>query len=255
MRNIGNIAVNVIKDSFRRKLFLFAFIFGVALLGISPVLPTFELGIRASFLRDISLSLSSIFGVILALILSVNQISQEMEKRTIYNVLSKPVSRLEYFLGKYFGILATIIVILLIMFAEVLVLIFVRIGVFTPILWQGFLAIFLECSIIASFSLTLSPLTSIPINVFSTILFYSLTHLKSGFLYEKLVEGIHGAARIFTWLIYYLIPNLENFNLSQEVGYGKGVSAPHMLRITGYAVLFACAFVIIGFLLFRRKDL
>jgi len=91
--------------------------------------------------------------------------------------------------------------------------------------------------------------------VFATVLFYLLCHVKTGFLHQKLVEGTAGIAKVFAWAFYYAIPNLENFNLSQQVGYGGGASAIYMLRVTGYAALFAAIFLIIGYLVFRGKDL
>jgi len=255
MSNTKTIALNVIKDAVRRKLFYIVFLFGLAVVALSPLLPSFELGLRVQFLRDISLSLASLFGVVLAAVLSVGQIPGEVSNRTIYNFLSKPLSRVEYFLGKYLGMLATLILVLFIMWLEVLALIYARLHVFTPIITQGFFAIFLECALISSFCIFLSTFSTVPINVFATILFYVITHIKTGYLHEKLVEGIHGIGRIFSWALYYLIPNLENFNLSQKIGYGKGVSAFFLLRITGYALLFILAFLILGYAVFRRKDL
>lgn len=255
MRNIATIAASVVKDAARRKLFYIVFLFGIAVVAMSPLLPTFELGARAQFLRDVSLSLTSLFGVVLAVVLSVNQVPGEVSNRTIYNILSKPVDRLEYLVGKYLGILVSIAIILFIMGLEVLILIYARLKVFTPSIWQGVFAVFLECALISAFCLFLSTFATVPINVFATILFYFVTHIKTGFLHEALVEGVKGFTRVFTWAFYYLIPNLENFNLSQQVGYGSGVNLTYMLRVTGYALLFVLVFMICGHLVFRRKDL
>ena len=70
-----------------------------------------------------------------------------------------------------------------------------------------------------------------------------------------LVEGVGGIARWFAWTFYYLIPNLENFNLSEQVGYGGGTSWQNLLRISGYAALFGCLFLFVGYLVFRRRDI
>lgn len=255
MRNTLVIAVNVIKDAARRKVFYIVFLFGLAVVALSPLLPTFELGARAQFLRDISLSLTSLFGVALAVILSVGQVSGERERRTIYNVLSKPVSRAQYLLGKYLGVLATLAVILAVMGLEVLGLIFLRLGVFTPVIFQGVFAVFLEAAVIAAFCLALSTFVSVPVNVFAAILFYLLCHVKTGFLHEKLVAHVSGVVKVFSWAFYYLIPNLENFNLSHQVGYGGGATAAVMVRITGYAMLFAAVLLAGGYLVFRSRDL
>lgn len=255
MRNIGLLALNVIKDTARRKLFYVVFIFGLAVLALSPLLPSFELGAKAQFLRDISLSMTSLFGIALAVILSVNQLPGEVEKKTIYNILSKPVSRLQYLLGKYLGILATLAIILFIMGVEILVLIYVRLHVFSPLIFQGVFAVFLECAVIAAFCLFMSTFATVPVNVFATMMFYLVCHVKTGFLHDKLVGKSVGVVKVILWPLYYVIPNLEDFNISLQVGYGGGVSWAYLLRVSGYAILFASIFLILAYLLFRRKDL
>jgi ABC-type transport system involved in multi-copper enzyme maturation permease subunit len=235
--------------------FFIVFLFGLAVVALSPLLPTFEMGARTQFLRDISLSLTSLFGVVLAVILSVNQLPGEVNNRTIYNILSKPVSRLQYLAGKYLGILAALASILFVMGLEIILLIYTRLGIFSPIILEGVFAVFLECAVIAAFCLALSTFATVPVNVFATVLFYLLCHVKTGFLHQKLVEGTSGVLKVFAWGFYYIIPNLENFNLSQPVGYGGGASWVYMLRITSYAALFCVIFLLIGYMVFRRRDL
>lgn len=255
MSNVLVIASSVIRDAARRKVFYIVFLFGLAVVALSPLLPTFELGARAEFLRDISLSLTSLFGVALALILSVAQVSGDIDRRTVYNVLSKPVSRLQYLLGKYMGVLATLAAILAVMGLEVLVLIYVRLGVFTPVVFQGVFAVFLEAAVISAFCLALSTFASVPVNVFAAILFYLLCHVKTGFLHDRLAAGASGALRVVSWALYYLVPNLEDFNLSQRIGYGGGAPASFMAYLTGYAAVVAAVLLLAGYLVFRRRDL
>jgi len=255
LRNTGTLALNVVKDTARRKLFYVVFLFGLAVVALSPLLPTFELGMRSQFLKDISLSLTSLFGVVLAVVLSVNQLPGEIESRTIYNILSKPVSRLQYLLGKYLGVLLDLAIILLIMGFEVLILISARADAFMPVIFQGVFAVFLECAIIAAFCFFLSTFATVPVNVFATILFYLLCHVKTDFLHRALVEGTNGFVKVLAWPAYYLLPNLENYNISQQVGYSNGVPAGYILRVSGYAVLFVVIFLVLGYLVFRRKDI
>lgn len=255
MRNAGIIAVQVIKDASRKKLFYIVFLFGIAIVALSPLLPTFELGLRNQFLMDVSLSLTSLFGVVLAVIVSVGQISTDIKNRTLYNIFSKPVTRLQYLLGKYLGILATMAIILAVMGLEIILLIYIRLHVFSPIVLEGVFTVFLEAAVIAAFCLCLSTFAPIPINVMAAALFYILCHIKTGYLHQKLVEGVGGVARAFTWSLYYLIPNLENFNISEQVGYGGGVPWTYMLRVFGYALLFVILFLVIGHAAFKRRNL
>lgn len=256
MRNVVAIAVNVIKDTSRKKIFYVVFLFGLVVVALAPLLPTFELGSQASFLRDISVSLTSLFGVVLAVLLSVGQVPGEVDKRTIYNILSKPVSRVQYLLGKYLGIVVSLAAILFVMSLEIIVLLAVRVQVFSPVIFQGVFAVFLEACVISAFCLMLSTFTTVPINVFAAILFYFVCHMKTGFLHQRLVAGsMNGFLKVLAGAFYYVIPNLENFNISQQVGYGGGAGWWYMLRVTGYAVFFSAIFLLIGYATFRRKDL
>lgn len=255
MRNVAFLALNVIGDSFRKKIFYVVFIFGLAMLALSPLLPSFELGLQTQFLRDVSLSLTSLFGVVLAVIVAVSQLPVEIEKRTIYNVLSKPVSRLEYYAGKYLGVIATLAIILAVMGIEIILLIYIKLKVFSPIVFEGIFLVFLESCLIAGFCYFMTTFTSVPVSVLAVIFFYLLGHVKTGYLHEKLVEGASGVWRIIAWSLYYLIPNLENFNISQQVGYGHGVPFSYVARVFLYALMFIGLFIFTGYAVFRRKDL
>ncbi|MCG2795836.1 MAG: ABC transporter permease [Actinomycetia bacterium] len=256
MRNVWTLAMTVVRDTARKKIFYVVLLFGLAVVSISPLIPTFELGSQARFLRDISLSLTSLFGVVLAIILSINQVPGDVGKRTIYNILSKPVSRLQYLAGKYLGILITLAIILLVMGLEILILIYARLQVFSPVIFQGVFAVFLESAIMAAFCLALSTFATVPVNAFATIIFYFICHVKTGFLHGKLIdEASGGLVKVVSWVFYYIIPNLENFNLSEQVGYAGGVSWPFLARISGYAFLFVALFLVVGYLVFRVKDL
>jgi ABC-type transport system involved in multi-copper enzyme maturation permease subunit len=256
VRNVWTLAITVIRDAARKKIFYVVFLFGLAVVALSPVLPTFEMGARAQFLRDVSLSLTSLFGVVLAVIFSINQVPGEVNNRTIYNILSKPVSRLQYLAGKYLGILLALAIILLVMGLEMLALTYLRLQVFSPVIFEGVFVVFLESLVIAAFCLALSTFATVPVNAFATVLFFLLCHVKTGFLHHKLVEeGGSGIVKALSWSFYYMIPNLENFNISEQVGYGGGVSWTYLLRVTGYAALFIAVFLLIGYAVFRRKDL
>jgi len=230
-------------------------LFALALVALSPLLPSFDLGLRLPFLKDISISLTSLFGAVLALVLAIGQVNGEVDRRTIYNILSKPVSRLQFILGKYLGVLATLFMILLVMALEIIVLIYIRVKVFAPSIFLGVFAVFLEAAVIAAFCILFSSFTTVPLGVFATIFFYLLCHVKTGYLHQKMVTGAHGAWRVLAWPVYYLIPNLEDFNVSLQLGYGGGVSTAFILKLVGYSVLWSAILVGIAVLVFSRRDL
>ncbi|MBN1289211.1 MAG: ABC transporter permease subunit [Actinobacteria bacterium] len=254
MKNIWAITEAVLKDTVRKRLFLAVLLFGAALLGLLPLIPSFKLGLRWQFLVDISLSLTSIFAVVLAVILSANQVRGEVDGRTIYNVLSKPVSRLQYLLGKYLGILIALALVLAVVGMEISLLVVFKFHVFKPQVFAGVLTVFLEASIIAAFCLSVSTFTTAPIAVFSTILFYLLCH-DNVITGETVLGGTGGGLKVFAWGFEYLIPNLNKFNLADEIGYGAVLTLKGMMGLVGYAFLFVAVLLFIGYGVFRRYNL
>ncbi|MCK4777829.1 MAG: ABC transporter permease subunit, partial [Actinomycetia bacterium] len=103
---IRTILFEVVKDAIRKKILYFIFLLTFFLLALTPKLPSFEVGVQIALYRDISLGLSLISIVLLSIFLSVNQIPGEIEKKTIYNILSKPIKRYQFLIAKFLGILS-----------------------------------------------------------------------------------------------------------------------------------------------------
>lgn len=255
MKNLYFIASNVIRDAVRQKLFYVVFLFAIALVALSPMLPTLEESFKARILIEVSLSITSLFGLVITLILCITQISGEITKKTVYNLFSKPVSRLQYFLGKYIGTMFTVGFILLILGLEVMVLVVIRLDLFAPEILLGVFVIFLECCVVGSLCLLLSTFTKPAVNASATLVFYFLCHLKSAFLYEKISGGGSGGLAVLYYPLYYMIPNLENFNVYRQIGYGDAISASLIIQLTLYAAGFTLLMGIIGYMVFRGKDI
>lgn len=255
MKNVYVIASSVIKDAARKKIFYVVFLFAIALVALSPMLPTLEESFKTRILLEVSLSVTSLFALVLTLILSVTQITGEIENKTVYNLFSKPLSRLQYFLGKYLGILATLAVILLVMGLEVLLLVLVRLSEFTPSLFVGVLAIFLECSVVAAFCILLSTMTKPAVSITLTILFYFFCHVKSSFLHEKIVQGGAGALVAVYYPLYYIFPNLEDFNVLRQITAGEGVPVWLFIELVLYAAGFVLLMATTAYFIFRSRDI
>ncbi|MBN1288472.1 MAG: ABC transporter permease subunit [Actinobacteria bacterium] len=255
MKNIYIIASNVIRDAVRQKLFYVIFLFAIALVAISPMLPMLEESLKSQILIEVSLSVTSLFGLILTLALCITQITGEVTRKTVYNLFAKPVSRLQYIVGKYVGILLALAVILMILGLEVMVLIVLRLGLFSPSILLGIFAIFLECAVIAAFCLLLSTFTKPAVNAVVTLLFYFFCHMKSTFLFEHINQGGSGGPAILYYPLYYVLPNLENFNVFRRIGYGEAIPVSLVFQLTLYAAGFVLLMGTTSYLIFRRKDL
>src|SRR5213078_1980692 len=125
LARVAAITGNTLTDLTRQKVFYFLLIFALILIGSSAFLARFSFQQEFQILKDISLGAMSIFSSLLAIVATARLIPQDIEDRTVYTILAKPVPRWEYLLGKLFGVLlllAISIVVMSALFAAVLYL-------------------------------------------------------------------------------------------------------------------------------------
>src|SRR6267154_5668816 len=110
MRVIGYIAVNVFRESVRDKVLYNLVIFAVLLIAVSFLLGQLTAGQDIKIIKDLGLSAISLFGLFIAVFIGIGLVSKEVERRSIYSLLSKPIRRHQLVLGKYIGLTITLAV-------------------------------------------------------------------------------------------------------------------------------------------------
>ena len=110
MRAIKAIAVNTFKEAVRNKILYNLIFFALIMMAFSLVLDQATIGQRNKIIKDLGLASINLFGVIIAIVVGINLVYKELEKRTIYPLLAKPVRRSSFLVGKYFGILLTLVI-------------------------------------------------------------------------------------------------------------------------------------------------
>src|SRR3954451_10236762 len=115
LQRIGAIASNTLTDLRRQKVFYFILIFALILIGSSVFMARFSFQEEFQILKDISLGAMSIFTSLLAILATARLVSQDIEDRTVYTILAKPVPRFEYVLGKILGVLVLLAISTLLM--------------------------------------------------------------------------------------------------------------------------------------------
>lgn len=257
--DLVTIAWGVVRDALHRKVFYAVLAFTVILILLVPMLPSAEVGVQLDLAREASLGLASIMAFVLAVVLASTILPREMEKRSIYNSLSRPVSRRVYYLGKYLGILVVLACSLLFVYLVLLAFVGVKFGVFSPSLAKALFTIFLEGAVLAAVAMLVSVHLSPVVCVLLSGLFYVVCHVKGDFLYRAMTDAGHPAVlRGLAGLFYYLLPNLERLNINETVAHGERVfrvGAMELFLMTGLAAAFAAVFLALGAYLLERKDL
>lgn len=244
MSRIWPIAVAVITDSLRRKVVYVVLAFAAMLALAIPSLPDYGLGVEGAVFREVSLALVYVTGLVIALSLAANRIPAEFERRTVYNVLAKGVSRWEYLVGTWLGIFC-------VMAGTIAAFTVVEqiVGVVTygdPMwqLWQGSLAVLLEMGVVTAFAAAVSTMAGPVVVVTATLAVVFAGHSRSTLVGG---EGALGLSPFY--------PSFDAFNVVNPVAHGSGVPMLYLLSMIVVFVGFVGLFLSVGVLILGRKDL
>ncbi len=259
MTAVAAFAWSVLQDALHRKVFYAILAFSLLLMLLIPMLPSASVGVQVDLLREAALGLTSIMAFLLAVILASTIIPGELGRRTIYNTLSRPVRRWQYYLGKYMGILAVVALSLAVSLAVLLVMVGAKFGVFNPGLSKAVFTILLEAMVLASVAMLASVYLSPLVCVLLTGLFYVVCHVKGDFLYRAMTDsGNNAVFRGITGFLYYVLPNLERMNINETIAHSERVfrvGAGELALLASIALVFSGIFLCLGAWLFERRDL
>lgn len=204
--------------------------------------------------RDVGVGAINVFGVMLAIFLGVSVVSREIERRTVYSFLAKPLTRVDYLLGKLLGVWLTTIVCLALMLVAFLVEAKVYRGQLDLVIFQAFWLMLVEFLVLASFAILASTFTSSAMSAFMTVSLFVVGHLSDDIYFsarksDSLVVQKLGA------LLFYAIPNLEKLNLKRQVSLLTPVAGVDVLIATAYGAVFVAAFIGLAIAFFARRDL
>ena len=253
---ISTIAQNAFREAVRDRVLYNLVLFVLLLTAGAIFLGELSGGQEAKIIVDLGLSSILLFGVFIAIFVGIGLVHKEIERRTIYAILSKPIGRGEFLLGKYLGLCLTLLVNVFVMGAGVsLALLYVKRG-WDPLvlsIWPAILLIYLELAILTAVALLFSTFSSPALSALLTFFVFVAGHF-SGDL-KTFAASLGGtAARWFFTTIYYLVPNLSNYSLITPAAHGYAPGAPELLLALLYAVIYSSALLAAGALIFNRRN-
>jgi ABC-type transport system involved in multi-copper enzyme maturation permease subunit len=243
-----NIALNTFREIIRNKFFSLIAFLGIVFVLLSLIIDTLALGEARRVLIDFGLSFIELTGVAIILFLGGGMIAREIEGRTIYLMLSKPIPRGSIILGKFLGF-ALILLISLIIESIVLVVI-LAVKDYTPdaVFLMAILATYLKHLALLALILFFSTFVSPILALFVTLASYIIGH--SGYAILE-YAGLESSAitGFFAQVVLVLFPNLESLNIKNYVATGATID----LEMYGISFLIAIGYIII--ILFLAKKL
>jgi ABC-type transport system involved in multi-copper enzyme maturation permease subunit len=252
---IFSIAANTFRETIRNKILYAILAFALFVIGMTFFLADLSIGDFTRIIADMGLASIHVFGVIMAVFLGITLVSNEVDRKTIYLILSKPVRRFEFILGKTLGLNFTLALTTLAM-ATVLFLVHLAYrygGRVEPGIFVASAGIFMELVLLTCLATLFSTFTTPVLSAIFTISLFLVGHVTN-YLY---VLGDRSQAAAVRWgsrALFYLLPNLENFNWKNEVVYGGARSFAVPGLAAGYLVLYSAGVLILACLLFSRKD-
>lgn len=259
MNKIFTIALNTYREAVRNKVFYILLVFGLLLLGFSLVLASLALGNEDRIIKHVGMMAINVFGLLLAVFVGVNLVYEELDKRTIYTVISSGVSRTEFILGKFFGLFFTIAVNVIIMCILLCILIaFWENSVVTPTLLLAVYLILFEMMIISAFAILFSSFSTPVLSAVLTFMCWVIGRMSED-LWEwgrQLAEqGQVGVANLLQ-VLYYILPNLAIYNIQDQVVYRGDIGSIgyNTLLYPFAAILYTAILLIIATISFARRD-
>lgn len=247
-----SIALNTFRENLRDKLLYNLLVFALLMIGSSLLLMRLTLGEFHRLLLDVGLGSINIFGVLIAIFVGIGLVNKEIEKKTIYTIVSKPVARYQFLVGKYLGLTLTLFVNTLIMAGGLLLVLSAQGVPIESVLFKALGLIFLEFMVITAVALLCSTFTSATLSAIFTLATYVIGHLTADLktFGEKMDEGM----RAVVTGLYYVLPNLERFNLKGNVIHHIEVSGTDLLLIAVYGLTYVAFLLMSASIIFQRRD-
>ena len=266
MRSIPVIAVNVFRESVRDKVLYNLVGFAILLMGASYLIGQLTVGQDMKIIKDLGLAATLLFGLFIAVFIGIGLVSKEVERRSIYTLLSKPIRRQDFILGKYCGLLLTLFVNIGAMTAAFYVVLgFIRYTdpsteklvweapALDPRLLEAVVLIYAELAIVTACALFFSSFSTPILSAAYTVGLFVIGQFNADLRhFEHVVPS-----RPLAWLariLYYALPNLAPFDIKAAVVHGQPVAAGYILLTLAYAVVYIAILLMVTTMIFARRD-
>lgn len=267
MRAITLVALHVFRDSVRDKVLYSIVAFAVVLMSASYLIGELTAGEDLKIIKDLGLAAMSLLGLFIAIFIGVGLIAKEMDRRSIYAVLVKPVRRHEFIIGKYLGLVGTLVVNLAVMAAAYYVVLVymgwklhpatIQVAPAPPTDPRLLLAIVLiacELALVTAIALFLSTFVT---SAFLSAGLTAATYIAGQFgadlkNFEQVVESPM-AGRFGRWL-YYLLPNFAAFDVKTQVVHALPIEQGYIPYTIGYGLIYITLLLTGAVLIFSRRD-
>ncbi|MBI6546491.1 MAG: ABC transporter permease subunit [Cyanobacteria bacterium NC_groundwater_1444_Ag_S-0.65um_54_12] len=251
MRKIWDLAENTFRETIRDRVLNVSLLFALAMLGASVLLGTLSIGQDQKIVRDLGLAAIEFFGVAIAIFIGTSLLYRELDQRTVFIVLAKPVARHSFLLGKFCGLVATLTVLLALMTLAYVVLLLALRAFELPLLWAVAL-LWVELLLLVGLSLMFSTFASPVLALVYTFSLYLTGNNLDGL--KALARNARPLVKVLAEGAYYLLPNLGHLNIKNQVVYGAPFSLGQWGLALAYGGCYTAFVLLLAVGIFARRE-
>ena len=266
MRTARWVALAVFRESVRDRVFYNLVLFAVLLIGASILIGQLTAGQDVKIIKDLGLAATSLFGLFIAIFVGINLVSKEVDRRSVYPLFAKPIRRSEFIVGKYAGLLLTLLANVLVMtVALYVVLFFLARGVpdeiqrawdapaLDPALLKAIALIYVNLAVVTAVALFFSSYSSPMLSAVFTLGVYVVGQFNADLKqFDRVVDS--PAAIAIARACYYLLPDFGKFDVKLAAVHGIPVSGMYIASTAAYAALYVAALLFGAMVIFSRRD-
>jgi ABC-type transport system involved in multi-copper enzyme maturation permease subunit len=266
VRAIRVVAINVFRESVRDRVPYNLVVFAILLIASSYLIGQLTAGQDVKIIKDLGLAATSVFGLFISIFIGIGLVSKEVERRSIYALLSKPVTRAQFVAGKYAGLVLTLAVNVSVMTIALYVILAYMVWTEAPTIRAGWDApgmdpallkavflIFVELMLVTAIALFFSTFSTPILSAALTFGLYVAGHFNADLKnFEKVVSS-KAAARLARG-VYHVLPDLSAFDVKTEVVHGLPVTLGYLATTAAYGLAYVAALLLVATFIFSRRD-
>jgi len=253
---VSAITWNTFREAVRDRVLYNLVLFVLLLVGSAPLFSEISIGLEKLMLVNVGLSSISLFGVIIAIFIGIGLVSKEIEKKTLYTILSRPVRRWEFIVGKYLGLLLTLAVnatLMAVGFYAALLIFVHGLTAADASLLVAIYFIILQFMMMIAITLLFSTFST---PLFSAIFAFALFVIGTfGNDLKNFAAMSKGPNKLLITAASYVLPNFASLNVISQAAHNQRVGGQMILLNTGYALCYSIAVTVAAILIFERRNL
>lgn len=254
MSRIWLIAKMSLLENSRKQVFHVLCLLMLVVIASSTLLSIFTDGVRLKILKDLCMSCILFGGAVLAIALGATGVPNDIENRTVYPILARPLTRVQYLIGKFLGTFITVAVGITAMSLVFALIIFSYQRSLDSFLAMAVLFTLLEVAIIAAIATSISTIATPAVTAVLTFVIYVCGTIKIGYFGGLIGQTTSGFTKSVYLLAYHTLPNLECFNLKAALVHHDAIPVSYLLQVGAYGICYIAFVLMMGSAYFASKE-